>query len=1719
MSSRPCRIARWAVPFTVAAAVAGALPGIAFGDPFSATNPFFGAGLDQQKRQEASRKSPAAKAERLASRTRWLGLSAGQSRALGRRTFPETFASDLFDGALPGPGLKIVQYRGGGVAVAETSTGERLLVRSSAPLRAQAPNGALEPVDLSLRESADTFSTTNSNADLRISKNPADGTELLGRDIAIALDTDKRSTGTAADGRVFYADVDTDTDYVVAPLPDGGEFSWLLRSPKAPERFVLDFKIPQGAKVRRAQSKNPIPGDPPENLEIVDGDKVLGYIEAPRTYDADNTPVKSQLVILGDNRVAMTVKHQGRDLRYPLLADPEVVVPNDYSRGWLGWRNWYSHGANWNANTNYYGFALFDPAYNANGVYLSMPTNTYFWPQGTGVNFSYTAPADTYVYRTIMGSIGHNPMPFWYSYGYLFSHIYSGILNSANNNWEAGQSWQSNYGSGAQGIFGPYGYAIGNLQLDHCFETRCNRAAGSEQNQADFGLAAINNYNSNNIFTGNEKATATMGYASVFLGDRYNPWMRSDAQPPNRDWTDDSANPTHTLPGVTAEDKGLGIYGITLAGAASGNGTLRPSCDGDPNRNYCPKAWTAYGFSYQLNEGSTTLSLTPQDIVDNAGAAQTWTEKVDRSAPTLSLSGGLYDARNGYISSSQDLSLQAVATDGELTPASAQRSGVSSVTATVDGQPMTNSPLTVPCTRPEGSCALTLNTAITTAQLQALDGRLEHTVTITAIDALNQSSTQSFTFRTDSVEPATAIDDNLAQSSGRTLTEDSYRLRVEATDNLPFIPEVDDEGDPERKFDTPGAGLRDLIIRLDGQPVATSTTACFDDANCESARAWDWDTREVPNGEHTVEITATDRAGNANIREFQITLARAQDEGARNDLVRRTILGAELGDRAGSAVAALGDVNGDGFADYAVGAPGASGAGRVAAGATYLVLGSADQSTVDLASPGSSAFRLLGPGSSQYCGTSVAAVGDVNGDELADFVIGCPGVDSQTPLAASATGRVYVIFGRRDPQNVDLSAIGTAGYAITGPTDTLNLGLPLISVRPAVFGERLQSAPVGQANQDINDDGLADIVIGDSAVARNGATGAGAVYVVYGKEDSATVDTNALGGKGYVIRGDRAAGLAGYSATIVDDLDGDTLADVVIGAPGASATTGGRAYIVNGAAMNDQGELTNADVDLGTSTSRVVTLTSGEASDRFGVNVTAVGNTDLDPTPDIAIGTRAGAYVIRTVPTTNRQITVGDGFRVTGPANDPGLLATRVPEAPISPAGDLDGDEREDLVIGYPDAAGARAYTIRSPESTRTISVSALPGQRGAAITAGTQSDRAGAAVAANGYQGAALVSESAQAIIGAPATTAGLKLNAGRAYVVVEPAPSGPGVELAADPDQLGVSTSSPSSATTKEAAPSTATAAAEDNGRDFDRSFAALFPRPFGRFRADPVSDATSSITVRNDFQLLVIGNLFESEPIDVTFRQARRDAPSGTPEGDKPAFYYHGRAYGQVRRCGWVVAYQVDRLPEAEQPSGAGRRCGSDRRLSPHTFARLINCDHCNDASSVVLRGHSSVDRAELARRRGADAENVGRIPYWRNVQPGTDEGNSPPSNYIDVRNKDVRVMWRYLTRSKGRKFSRFALVRSPDASLFGNNKWAFIERRWLPSATGKNGLCDNTGGMGPRPNEASDATNSEKEPNGLDYEPQKAANSRKSFGRFRRSDWPSVCSHKLFGVPTP
>src|SRR4051794_16301086 len=90
--------------------------------------------------------------------------------------------------------------------------------------------------------------------------------------------------------------------------------------------------------------------------------------------------------------------------------------------------------------------------------------------------------------------------------------------------------------------------------------------------------------------------------------------------------------------------------------------------------------------------------------------------------------------------------------------------------------------------------------------------------------------------------------------------------------------------------------------------------------------------------------------------------------------------GQALNDRAGTSVAAAGDVNGDGRDDVIVGALLAGNNGRNGSGSAYVVYGSSTPASVDLAALGTAGFRIDGQAASHVAGTSVAGAGDVNGD-------------------------------------------------------------------------------------------------------------------------------------------------------------------------------------------------------------------------------------------------------------------------------------------------------------------------------------------------------------------------------------------------------------------------------------------------------------------------------------------------------------------------------------------------------------------------------------------------------------------------------------------------------------------------------------------------------------------------------------------------------------------
>jgi hypothetical protein len=113
--------------------------------------------------------------------------------------------------------------------------------------------------------------------------------------------------------------------------------------------------------------------------------------------------------------------------------------------------------------------------------------------------------------------------------------------------------------------------------------------------------------------------------------------------------------------------------------------------------------------------------------------------------------------------------------------------------------------------------------------------------------------------------------------------------------------------------------------------------------------------------------------------------------------IRQT--GEAAGDQAGTSVAGAGDPNGDGYTDYLIGAPFQS---TIDNGAAYLVVGSAGPASDSL----SNAVRYTGALNNDKA-TAVAGAGDVNGDGLADFLMGA--IDND--IIFSNGGGAYLIFG------------------------------------------------------------------------------------------------------------------------------------------------------------------------------------------------------------------------------------------------------------------------------------------------------------------------------------------------------------------------------------------------------------------------------------------------------------------------------------------------------------------------------------------------------------------------------------------------------------------------------------------------------------------------------------------------------------------------------------
>ncbi|HZN31836.1 MAG TPA: hypothetical protein VFB88_20950 [Xanthobacteraceae bacterium] len=317
-----------------------------------------------------------------------------------------------------------------------------------------------------------------------------------------------------------------------------------------------------------------------------------------------------------------------------------------------------------------------------------------------------------------------------------------------------------------------------------------------------------------------------------------------------------------------------------------------------------------------------------------------------------------------------------------------------------------------------------------------------------------------------------------------------------------------------------------------------------------------------------------------------------------------------VGDRSGYSIAALGDVNGDGFDDVLIGSPGAAGDGRWASGVSYVVYGNASGANIDLANfNASEGFRIIGS-EFESIGRSVSAAGDVNGDGHMDLLIGVSTAGSDGNWLAGST---YLVYGSDSGADVDLANL-----------------TPSQGVRFDGEFESSSGFSVSAAG-DVNGDGLADIIIGAPSPSSFPGQGGGSAFVVFGKTGGlSNMDLANLGpGDGFRINGAAVGDEAGYSVSSAGDFNGDGYGDLIIGAPYADPngnTNAGSAYVIFGKASGF------SDIDLA-------------------------------------------------------NLSAADGFRIDGPSGVQGNLGFELPAhlgTSVAGAGDINGDGYSDIVVGAP---------------------------------------------------------------------------------------------------------------------------------------------------------------------------------------------------------------------------------------------------------------------------------------------------------------------------------------------------------------------------------------------------------------------------------------------------
>ena len=371
------------------------------------------------------------------------------------------------------------------------------------------------------------------------------------------------------------------------------------------------------------------------------------------------------------------------------------------------------------------------------------------------------------------------------------------------------------------------------------------------------------------------------------------------------------------------------------------------------------------------------------------------------------------------------------------------------------------------------------------------------------------------------------------------------------------------------------------------------------------------------------------------------------------------------GDSFGYAVAGIGNLDGDGIPDLAVGAPFDDDGGSNR-GAVWILFLNADGTEKTFAKISASFGGFTGNlADDDHFGYALAALGDLDGDGHDEFAVGAPDEDDGGPSA----GALWIVFPDQfGAVKAQQKISGGASGGFTGTLDAVdNFGISLASLG------------------DLDGDGVGDLAVG-AHFDDDGGPDRGAVWILFlnstGTVKSHQKISDTTGGFGGGLAN---FGSFGRSVAALGDVDGDGIVDLAVGAPEDGTDARGAVWILF------------LDTDGTVQGQQKISDTEGGfdgligPSDWFGFSLAAVGDVDANGVPDLAVGAPSDDDQSVQAGSTWMLLLESDGTvsshqklgalmgGVFGPLSADDWFGSSA-----TALGDLDGDGRNDIAVGAP---------------------------------------------------------------------------------------------------------------------------------------------------------------------------------------------------------------------------------------------------------------------------------------------------------------------------------------------------------------------------------------------------------------------------------------------------